>query len=96
MFKNYAPFTDSIIEMNKTQVDNAKDLDVVSTCMVYNSFINCTSCFSNVIIYTILENCVDDYIGETARTVNERIVDHTGRDTNSCLLKHSIESAHKP
>ena len=33
------------------------------------------------------ENCVDDYIGETARTANERIVDHTGRDTNSHLLK---------
>ena len=42
------------------------------------------------------ENCVDDYIGETARRVNERIVDHTGKDTNSHLLKHSIESEHKP
>ena len=42
------------------------------------------------------ENCVDDYIGETARRVNESIVDHTGRDTNSHLLKHSIESGHKP
>ena len=42
------------------------------------------------------ENCVDDYIGETAHRVNERIVDHTGRDTNSHLLTHSIESGHKP
>ena len=42
------------------------------------------------------ENCVDDYIGETARRVNERIIDHTGKDTNSRLLKHSIESGHKP
>ena len=43
------------------------------------------------------ENCVDDYIGKTARGVNERIVDPTGRgDTNSHLLKHSIESGHKP
>ena len=42
------------------------------------------------------ENCVDDYIGETARRVNERIVDHTGRDIDSHLLKHSIESGHKP
>ena len=42
------------------------------------------------------ENCVDDYIGEAARRVNERIVDHTGRDANSHLLKHSIESGHKP
>ena len=42
-----------------------------------------------------VENCVDDYIEETARRVNERIVDHRGRDTNSHLLKHSIESGHK-
>ena len=42
------------------------------------------------------ENCVDDYIGETARRVNERFVDHKGRDTNSHLLKHSIDSEHKP
>ena len=42
------------------------------------------------------ENCVDDYIGEAARRVNERIVDHTGRDANSHLLKNSIESGHKP
>ena len=42
------------------------------------------------------ENCVDGFIGETARRVNERIADDTGRDTNSHLLKHSIESGHKP
>ena len=41
------------------------------------------------------ENCVDDYIGETACRVNERIIDHTGRDANSHLVKHSIESGHK-
>ena len=42
------------------------------------------------------ENCVDDYTGGTALKVNERIVDHAGRDTNSHLLKHSIESGHTP
>ena len=41
------------------------------------------------------ELCVDDYIEETARRVNERIVDHRDRDANSHLLKHSIESGHK-
>ena len=40
-------------------------------------------------------NCVDDYIGETALRINKRIVDHAGRDINSHLLKHSIESVHK-
>ena len=39
---------------------------------------------------------MDDYIGETARGVNERIVDHTGKEINSNLLKHSAESVHKP
>ena len=52
----------------------------------------------NVICYgkCPAENCVDDYIGETAHRVNERIVDHTGRDTNSHLMTHSIESEDKP
>ena len=29
IFKNCAPFTDCITEINNTQVDNVKDLDVV-------------------------------------------------------------------
>ena len=29
IFKNSAPFTDCITEINYTQVDNAKDLDVI-------------------------------------------------------------------
>ena len=34
IFKNYTPFTDCISEVNNTQKDNAKDLDVVM--LVYN------------------------------------------------------------
>ena len=34
IFKNCAPFTDCITEINNTQVDNAKDLDVVMS--MYN------------------------------------------------------------
>ena len=34
ILKHYAPFTDCIIEINNTQIDNAKDLDVVTP--VYN------------------------------------------------------------
>ena len=41
------------------------------------------------------ENCVNYYIGETARRVNE-VNDHTGRYIDSDLLKYSIESVHKP
>ena len=29
IFKNYAPFTDCISEINDTQIDNAKDIDIV-------------------------------------------------------------------
>ena len=29
VFKNCAPFTDSIIEINKTQIDNAQHIDVI-------------------------------------------------------------------
>ena len=34
-------------------------------------------------------------MAETARRANERVVDHTGRDTTSYPLKHSKESEHK-
>ena len=33
--------------------------------------------------------CKSTYIGETARRLEERVKDHTGRDHNSHLLKHS-------
>ena len=29
IFKNYAPFTNCISEINNTQIDNAKDIDVI-------------------------------------------------------------------
>ena len=29
VFKNCAPFTDCISEMNNTQIDNTKDIDIV-------------------------------------------------------------------
>ena len=29
VFKNFAPFTDCISEINNTQTDNAKDIDIV-------------------------------------------------------------------
>ena len=41
------------------------------------------------------ENYPDDYIGETARRVVERVKDHGGRDTKSHMFKHSIEKEHK-
>ena len=36
--------------------------------------------------------CVEDYTGETGRRLNERVIDHNGRDKKSHLYKHSQES----
>ena len=40
------------------------------------------------------ENCMDDYIGESARHIIERVKDHGGRDTKSHVLKLSSEKEH--
>ena len=42
------------------------------------------------------DNCNDDYIGEVARRLKERVKDHNGHDKSSHLVKHSIESGHEP
>ena len=41
------------------------------------------------------DNCCRDYVGETARRFKERVIDHTGRDIQSHLNKHSIETGHE-
>ena len=38
--------------------------------------------------------CIDDYVGEIARRITERIKDHSGRDHTSHVLKHNIEKSH--
>ena len=42
------------------------------------------------------ENCLDDYIGESARRIIERVKDHGGRNTESKshVLKHNSEKEH--
>ena len=40
MFTNFAPFTNSISKISNTQIDNAKDTEVVITMY---SFIECTN-----------------------------------------------------
>ena len=42
------------------------------------------------------ENCNENYIGESARRLDERMKDHNGRDRDSHLFKHSVESRHDP
>ena len=40
-------------------------------------------------------SCIDDYVGESARRITERIKDHNGRDHTSQVWNHSIEKSHK-
>ena len=42
------------------------------------------------------ENCNENYIGEITRRLDERVKDHNGRDCNSHLFKHLVESRHDP
>ena len=39
-------------------------------------------------------NCSDNYVGESACHISERIIDHNGRDQNSHLFKHSCCKNH--
>ena len=41
-----------------------------------------------------VENCSDDYIGESLRRIIKRVKDHAGRDTKSYVLKRSSEKEH--
>ena len=53
----------------------------------------------NNVVYKIEcpdENCSETYIGETERRVSERVLDHSGRDKNSTVFKHSVLAGHKP
>ena len=40
-------------------------------------------------------DCSENYIGETARRISERVKDHAGKDVHSHLFKHAVESGHK-
>ena len=37
----------------------------------------------------------EDYTGETARSLSERVLDHNGKDAIFYLVKHAIEKCHK-
>ena len=42
------------------------------------------------------ENFNENYIDESAQQLHERMKDNNGRDRNSLLFKHSVESGHNP
>ena len=39
--------------------------------------------------------CIDDYVGESACQIAERIKDHNGRNHTLQVWSHSIEKSHK-
>ena len=42
-----------------------------------------------------MEQCNENHIGETGRRISERIIDHAGRDSNSYVYKHCMETGHR-
>ena len=42
------------------------------------------------------ERCNEDYVGECARRLYERVKDHNGRDHSSHLVKHAVETSRLP
>ena len=49
------------------------------------------------VVYEIeCPDCDSFYIGESGRRLEERFKDHNGRDKNSHILKHTMESGHNP
>ena len=44
----------------------------------------------------VTENCNEDYAGEWARRLNERVKDYNSRDHSSHLVKHPVETGYLP
>ena len=40
-------------------------------------------------------DCTDSFIGEIARRLSERVMDHAGRDTKSHIVRHYLNSNHE-
>ena len=40
------------------------------------------------------KNSNENYVGETGRRLSERVIDYNGRDKNSHIFKHFVESEH--
>ena len=40
------------------------------------------------------KTCWENYLGETARRINERVLEHVGKDKKSHMLQHTLQSGH--
>ena len=49
----------------------------------------------NLVHYVKCPKCQEDYIAEIVRRLHDRIYDHSGKDSKSHMLKHSLENNHK-
>ena len=49
----------------------------------------------DLVYYVKCPECQEDDIGEIGRRLHERICDHSGKDSKSHMLKHSLENNHK-
>ena len=74
IFKNCAPFTNCISEINNTQIDNARDIDIVMP--MYN-LIECSDNYVKT-SGSLWQYCKDI----PARNDNDEIVDFTGGNTS--------------
>ena len=41
------------------------------------------------------QNCIDNYLGESARRISEWIIDHGSRDQKSHLFRHAVVNEHR-
>ena len=41
-------------------------------------------------------NCNETYLGETSRRLQERVLEHAGKDRKSNMVKHSMDTGHPP
>ena len=72
IFKNCAPFTDFISEINNTQIDNAKDIDIVMS--VYNLIEYSDN-------YVKTTGTLWQYCKDIPAQNNNKITEFTGRNT---------------
>ena len=49
----------------------------------------------DLVYYVKYPEYQEEYIGEIGRRLHERICDHSGEDSKSKMLKHSLENNHK-
>ena len=40
------------------------------------------------------KTCSENYLGKTARRINERVLEHAGKDKKSHMLQHTLQSGH--